>query len=334
MARFAYRRGLHDLGGGCFAFLQPDGSWGWSNAGLVTGGDVSLLIDTLFDVPKTREMLAAMRDASPAAQEINALVNTHANGDHCYGNAAAAARELIASEDTAAEMRELPPRKMRAFMRLARVLSALPGPLGRVPLGTGASLGQLGRYFLDCFGDFEFGGDDLPAPTCVFRGELHWRVGDTMVALYQVGPAHTRGDAIVHVPSARVVFTGDILFHRGHPILWEGPVDNWIDACDRIVALDPEVVVPGHGPITDVGAVVALKRYLETLRDEVRQRFAAGMEVMEAARDIRLDDYADWGDPERMAINVDTIYRELRGGGRVTPPIVHFARMAALAGPR
>ena len=43
-----YSKGLEDLGSGLFAWLQPDGSWGYSNAGLVTDGDQSLLVDTLY----------------------------------------------------------------------------------------------------------------------------------------------------------------------------------------------------------------------------------------------------------------------------------------------
>ena len=68
---WSYTRGLHDIGGDCYAYLQPDGSWGWSNAGLITDGDASLLVDTLFDLRLTGEMLAAMRDACPAASEID-----------------------------------------------------------------------------------------------------------------------------------------------------------------------------------------------------------------------------------------------------------------------
>jgi hypothetical protein len=63
----SYTRGLHDLGTGCFAWLQPDGSWGWSNAGLVVDGEATLLVDTLFDLPLTAEMLAAMRAVVPSA---------------------------------------------------------------------------------------------------------------------------------------------------------------------------------------------------------------------------------------------------------------------------
>ncbi|NDC57001.1 MAG: flagellar type III secretion system protein FlhB [Alphaproteobacteria bacterium] len=56
-AGFGYRRGLADLGNGSFAWMQPDGSWGWSNAGLISDGDQSLLVDTLFDLKLTRDML-------------------------------------------------------------------------------------------------------------------------------------------------------------------------------------------------------------------------------------------------------------------------------------
>ncbi len=87
-----YTKGLHDLGNGLWAYLQPDGGWGWSNAGLIVDGDRSLLVDTLFDLKLTREMLDAMRRAVPAAQSIETLVNTHANGDHCFGNQLVAER--------------------------------------------------------------------------------------------------------------------------------------------------------------------------------------------------------------------------------------------------
>ena len=80
-----YSKGLHELGDNCFAYLQPDGGWGWSNAGLVVGDGQSLLVDTLFDTKLTAAMLDTMATHTVAAP-IDSLVNTHANGDHCYGN--------------------------------------------------------------------------------------------------------------------------------------------------------------------------------------------------------------------------------------------------------
>ena len=103
-----YERGLHLVGSGVFAYLQPDGGWGWSNAGLVLGRDDALLVDTLFDLRLTREMLLAMH-GQLAGRPISTVVNTHANGDHCFGNELIPDAEMIASRAAAAEMPEAPP---------------------------------------------------------------------------------------------------------------------------------------------------------------------------------------------------------------------------------
>jgi len=80
-----FTKGLHELGDGLWAYLQPSGSWCLSNAGLIAGDGTSLLVDTLMDLRLTREMLDAMAPIT-RTRPIDTLVNTHANGDHCYGN--------------------------------------------------------------------------------------------------------------------------------------------------------------------------------------------------------------------------------------------------------
>ena len=310
--RFAYTRGLHDLGSGCFAWLQPDGSWGWSNAGLVTDGDASLLVDTLFDLRLTGEMLATMRDAVPAAARIATLVNTHANGDHCYGNELVPDAEIVATRACAEEMAHESPAVLAEFQR-------------RAP-----DLGELGAYVLHCFGAFRFEGIQPRLPTRTFEGGLDLRVGDKRVELIQVGPAHTRGDCLAFVPADRTVFTGDILFIDGTPIVWAGPIQNWIDACERILALDVETIVPGHGPITTKRGVCAVRDYLVYIRGEARQRFDAGLSARDAAFDIALGDYDSWGDAERIAVNVATLYREFADDPKPANVVELFASMAEL----
>src|SRR5689334_19110153 len=109
----SYRRGLHELGNDLYAYLQPDGSWGWSNAGLIVSGagagDQALLVDTLFDLALTQRMLDEMRRATAAAERIGVVVNTHANGDHCWGNQLVPGARIVASRAGAAEMTEVPP---------------------------------------------------------------------------------------------------------------------------------------------------------------------------------------------------------------------------------
>jgi cyclase len=307
-----YAKGLHDLGDGCYAWLQPDGSWGWSNAGLVVDGDQSLLVDTLFDLPLTREMLAAMRDATRAAARIDTLVNTHANGDHCFGNELVEGAAIVASRACADEMEALPPSALAALIENAD------------------SLGEAGAFFREIFGGFEFDGITLTPPTETFEGRATRQVGDKQVTLIEVGPAHTRGDVLVHVPADGVVFTGDILFIEGHPILWEGPIGNWVRACDEILAMQARTIVPGHGPLTDDDGVRALRDYLVTLEAEARRRYDAGLPLREAMRDITLEDYAAWGDAERIAVNVATLYREFGDPAPAPGPLELFAWMAEL----
>jgi glyoxylase-like metal-dependent hydrolase (beta-lactamase superfamily II) len=302
LPRFRYTKGLHEIGRGLYGYLQPDGSWGWSNAGLVVDGDASLLVDTLFDLRLTREMLAAMRAAEPrAAARFGTLVNTHANGDHCYGNSLAVGAEIVASTRAAEEMKHLP-----------------PAVLGGLVKSLAGDESPLGRFVRRAFGPFAFDEvGDVALPTRTFDGALALRVGDRAVELLEVGPAHTRGDVIVHVPDSRVVFTGDILFVEGTPIVWEGPVANWIKACDRILALGADVIVPGHGPITDRRGAQAVRAYLEYVTREARVRFDAGLDAAAAARDIPLGAFSGWSDRERIVVNVDTLYREF---GAASPP--------------
>lgn len=314
LSRFQYTKGLHDLGNGGYAWLQPDGGWGWSNAGLIVDQGESLLVDTLFDVPLTREMLAAMRKAEPkAAAKIKTLVNTHHNGDHCYGNECCEGAEIIAHQLAREAMTHEKPEMLVGFLKAA------------------PQLGDTGAFLTKCFGAFDFQSVTQTLPTTTFEHELTRHVGGKTVNIMHVGPAHSPGDALVYVPADKTVFTGDILFIEGHPIMWEGPVSNWIDACNRIIAMDVETVVPGHGPITDKKGVAAVRDYLTYVRDEAKKRFDAGLGSFEAARDIDMSDYESWGDGERIAVNVATLYKEFSGDKTPNEPAALFGQMAALA---
>jgi glyoxylase-like metal-dependent hydrolase (beta-lactamase superfamily II) len=271
-------------------------------------------VDTLFDLQLTDQMLRRMRAAEPRARNIGTLVNTHANGDHCHGNELVSGARIIASSASAAEMNELPPEALAAIMEAA------------------GDLGPAGAYLQHCFGEFRFDGIRHTPPTETFDGEMSLQVGDKPIQLVEVGPAHTRGDVLVFSPTDRTVFTGDILFIEGTPIMWQGPVGNWIKACRLIEGMDVDHIVPGHGPMTDKAGVARVRSYLEYVRHQARSRFDAGMDAFEAARDIELREYSAWSEPERIAVNVDSLYREFAGEQVATDIVELFRRMADLAG--
>ncbi|NNC72291.1 MAG: MBL fold metallo-hydrolase [Sphingomonadaceae bacterium] len=312
-AAWTFEHGLHDLGNGAWAWLQPDGGWGWSNAGLIVDGDQSLLVDTLFDARLTRDMLAAMHDATGlGAEDIGTLVNTHANGDHTHGNGLCTHAEIIASKASAREMETVSAETLKGLVEAA------------------PDMGETGAYFTSIFDMFDFGDVAERMPTRTFTGEMAVQVGDKRVELIEVGPAHTAGDVLVHVPGDRIVYTGDILFIDGTPIMWAGPVSNWIAACDRILAMDVEAIVPGHGPITDKAGVRKVQDYLRYIDGEARKRFNAGLSARDAAHDIALGDYGSWLDAERIAVNVDTLYREYSGDTSAPDIRMLFGLMAEL----
>jgi glyoxylase-like metal-dependent hydrolase (beta-lactamase superfamily II) len=309
--RTTYDHGLREVAEGLFAYLQPNGQWGFSNAGLVTAEDRSLLVDTLFDLKLTRRMLDEMAPHT-SKRPISTVVNTHANGDHCWGNQLVSQAEIIASRKCAEEMREVDPAMFAGFIRME-------------------GLGQLGDYLKRIFGAFDFDGITVTPPTKTFEKELEIEIGTRIVELIEVGPAHTAGDVIVWLPRERVLFTGDILFIEGTPIVWAGPIENWIRACDRILALDASVIVPGHGPLTDAAGVRAVREYLRYVSDEATKRFEAGMSVGDAVRDIALGAFSGWRDKERLAVNVNSRYRELAPSGAIKSVPELFAEMAKLA---
>lgn len=302
-----------ELGNGCFAYLQRDGGWGWSNAGLVVGDGASLLVDTLFDLTLTAAMLETMA-AVTRTHPISTVVNTHANGDHCYGNQLVGAAEIVASSAAAAEMGEVPPAMLAALNR---------------------DEGEIGALFRRFFGEFDFEGIELRLPDRVFDGRLEIDVAGRRIELIEVGPAHTRGDVIAYVPDAATVFTGDILFIGGAPIVWAGPVSNWVAACDLILDLDVTTVVPGHGPVTDTSGVLEVREYLSTIEVAATGCQQAGIDVFEAARQIAADlrateRFGGLGEFGRIAVNVDAVYRQLDPDHQGADVIEQFRRMAAI----
>ena len=310
-----YERGAHEVGDGLWAYLQPDGGWGWSNAGLVTDGDASLLVDTLFDLDLTRQMLDDLRAVSPAAASIGTVVNTHANGDHCYGNQLVTGADIVASSTSAREMDEVPPAMLAGLLRGAD------------------GLGAAGAYLRDIFGAFTFDGIEPTPPTTTFDGSLDLTVGDRLVRLLELGPAHTGGDVVAHVPGDGVLFTGDLVFHGGHPIVWAGPVAHWIEACDRMLALEPVTVVPGHGPLSDLSCIEAQRGYFEWLVSEGIPRLRGGMTPLDAARDMAGGPYAGWGEGERLVVNLTALARDL-GLSPADDVLTLFGGMAELAASR
>ncbi|MCV7102593.1 fumarylacetoacetate hydrolase family protein [Mycobacterium palustre] len=292
-AKVPYTRGLHEVADRVWAWTLPDGGYGWSNAGLIAGEGAALLVDTLFDLALTREMLAALRPITDGAPITDALI-THSNGDHTHGNQLLdASVRIIAARGTADEIAHGMAPEMLAMVQTANL-----GPVAT-------------PYARDRFGPFDFSGITLRNADQTFDRELTIEVGGRRVDLLNLGPAHTAADSVVHVPDAGVLFGGDLLFIGCTPIVWAGPIANWVAACDAMIALDAPTVVPGHGPVTDPDGIRAVRGYLTHVAEQAEAAYRRGLSWSEAADTIDLGEYAAWLDAERVVVNVYQRYREL-----------------------
>jgi glyoxylase-like metal-dependent hydrolase (beta-lactamase superfamily II) len=343
--RARYAGGVQEVAPDTYAWIQPNGGWGESNAGIVAGADAAALIDTLWDIRLTGQMLAAIDER--IAVPIETVVNTHSDGDHVWGNQLLAGAEFVATAAAARVIREETPEQIARFKALAgllRRLAPLPLPvLGRMKLPLLPSLpaGSLGDYVGAMLEPYDFSGIFVTPPGREFDGELALTVGGRELRLIEVGPAHTPGDLIVHVPDVRVCFAADVLFVGVAPVMWAGPTANWIAALERILALAPDVVVPGHGPVSGRAEVELLRDHLEWLDAAARPLLAAGRSVPDTARELlgsreyREAPWARWDAPERIVITLATIDRHRRGGAAggvgARERVTLFAQVAALA---
>ncbi|MFC8130120.1 MBL fold metallo-hydrolase [Streptomyces sp. NPDC057302] len=285
------------------------GSWGYANCLWIISGDDAALIDTPYDGPLTEAMIRAARPVL-GTRQVTTVVNTHANGDHSWGNHMFPGAAVISTHCGSEHLEHEPtPQEMHRLLHE----SAPDGPLG--------------WYFRRYFGAFDFLSARVPAPTVTFSGHHAFTVGGTDVELIEVGPAHHAGDLIVRVGD--VVCAGDVYFPDDHPPHWSGPIQNVINANETILDLSPRVIVPGHGRLKGPHDLSEHIDYLRTAQREIRLRFESGLTVREAMDDIfRRDFYPQLRLPERLMIVIAVEYSHLQGGS-ASHSIMELAHGAA-----
>lgn len=228
----------------------------FANALLVVGAEGALVVDTHASPSAARALIGHVRALT--SLPVTHVVNTHWHGDHVYGNAAYRAAfpgvRIIAHASTAEDMAtqgaqmlrdelaELPP----SIADRERWLATGRGPDGqalsaedraRVARSLRLRQGQLA----------ELRTLESALPDVLVEDSLAVQLGGREVRLYHAGPAHTRGDLLVWLPSERIVGVGDLI-EQGVPYAGHAYPAGWVRALERITALGPAVLVPGHGP--------------------------------------------------------------------------------------
>jgi glyoxylase-like metal-dependent hydrolase (beta-lactamase superfamily II) len=233
------------------------------------------------------------------------VINTHEDGDHVWGNQLFEGAEIIAHRTVPERMRQVAnPKETQQLLKGPDRLLTRPMPEATHP-GALAIARQLRQ-------DYDFDGINLALPTTVFDERLVLDLDGTEAQLIYVGPCHQVGDTIVHVPKERVVFAGDVVFRECTPMGWTGTYEKWLKTLDLIIGLDPDVIVPGHGPLCGIEGAMEMQGYLEYVRDESQRFFGQGLSALEASKRIDLGPYGAWRGSARVYLNVERAYREFR----------------------
>jgi len=300
---------LQQVSDSCFAVLNEKNRLCDANSGLINRGG-GVVVDTQADLYHARRMIELFGRVWRGMPKR--VINTHEDGDHVWGNQIFRGAEIIAHRTLPDAMRRAAdPRAPRKLLHgLARLLPRLL--LGARHPGALALAIQLQQ-------DFDFDGIELVVPTTLFDERHVLDLEGTEVDLIYVGPCHQVGDTIVHVPHERVVFAGDVIFRQCTPVGWSGTYEKWLKTLDLIIWLDPDVIVPGHGPVCGIEGAMEMKAYLEYVREESAHCFGRGLTALEASKRIDLGPYGGWRSPARLYVNVERAYREFRNESSDVP---------------
>ncbi|WP_019819652.1 MBL fold metallo-hydrolase [Saccharomonospora saliphila] len=267
---------LVPLSSGVYAYVQPDGGWCLNNAGVVVGAHGVVLVDTAASERRARRLrdtVAATTDAP-----VRTVVNTHFHGDHTFGNCVFADRaEIVAHERARVEMQRA----------------------------------GLGMQML--WPEVDWGEITLALPTVTYTESMRLHTAETEVELFHPGPAHTTNDTVVWLPAHSVLFAGDVLMNGATPFCLMGSVTGSLRTIDRLRALKPRTVVPGHGPVGGPEILDANESYLLWLRELAAEGVRAGRTPMETARAAVPHRFGDLLDSERLVANLHRAYAEVLG---------------------
>ncbi len=249
---------LRQLAPNVYVYQQQGGTGllnaGISNAGLFVGDDSLVAFDALGFPIQTKSFIAAAKKVGggkPFAQ----LINSHHHGDHVAGNQFFVPAQILSHPYCRQE-----------------VVKAVPTTPPSWPKQEGLADGTEVRK--------------LVPPSVTFEDHLTYYVGGNVVEFHFAGPAHTWGDIMAYLPQHKILFAADLAFFHLVPYAHNGHITKWLEAVDKIMKMDVDVIVPGHGPVGGKKELTDMAEYFRVLKAEAKKRYDAGMSAGKAAADI------------------------------------------------
>jgi glyoxylase-like metal-dependent hydrolase (beta-lactamase superfamily II) len=269
-------------------YVVPDGRVPLvPNVGIALGADRLLVVDTAMG-PANGARIRAFADDLAGGRELT-LTITHFHPEHGFGAQAFRDAEIVYNRSQLDELHE-----------------------------KGTSYLELFRTFGEPVAE-QLAGVEFVEPDEAYETDVHLLdLGGKSVELRTWGLAHTRGDQTVWLPGERVLFTGDLVEERCFAIFPYFPPDDvdvdgekWIAVLRELEALEPSIVVPGHGEVGDASVIATAREYITQLRDETWALASAGVGVDDAAEQLDASmqaRHSDWAQPEWIGFGARHFY--------------------------
>ncbi|HET9110689.1 MAG TPA: MBL fold metallo-hydrolase, partial [Ktedonobacterales bacterium] len=284
---------LERLGKGVYFAVATPGTGAMGNAGIVDLGGDTLIFDTMLTAQAARDLRAAAQRLTGRAPRY--VVNSHFHGDHTMGNAALDHATIIATTATA----PLIAQENGSLLRTLRERGAELDAEARAEAAAATDpavrrdIEQQSDDFLALAG--EASETQVRAPNITFDSRLTIHGARRHAQLMTWGGGHTVSDAVLYLPTERILFAGDLIFYRCHASINSGDPAEWLRILGEMERLEIDTLAPGHGDVTSRVAIAEQRGYLDALLALALQAVEAGKTADEAAAAPVPEAYRDFG---------------------------------------
>lgn len=289
---------------GVYAAIRKEPPGLMSNANsvfIITERDV-IVIDTALTPSAARELVAALRKLTD--KPVKYVINTHGHEDHVIGNRvfsdAYPQAQFVAHINTREYLSTTAPPRIEMAKsgmpdiiktmseRLEKNVSFFGGPMSDEERATYTSDIKIAESYLA-----ESTNVNVPLPTVTVLERLTLREGSRTIELMYLGRGHTSGDLVIYLPAERILIAGDLA-------AWPVPkVDyqlsrpkEWSATLEKMLALKPSVIIPGHGPVLrDDSHLRLISRLFTYISRKAEAAVADGKSVEQLRESIDLDEF-------------------------------------------
>ncbi|MGB8955739.1 MAG: MBL fold metallo-hydrolase [Tumebacillaceae bacterium] len=277
---------LQPLANGVYAALAFPGTGAFANAGFVDLGDGVVVFDTFATPDAGAELKQTAEEVT--GKKVPHVVNSHEHFAHIHGNHAFPDAVIISTART----REIMAERRPAFVEYAK---AHPEFFDNLQAEIDQQHDPLKRRELESvYAEFlavnkALNHIEIKLPTVTFDDHLTLHGSQRSVELFCYGGGHTPSDAILYIPDAKVILAADLL-HVGYHVPFVYP-EEFVDNLEKVLLLDADTYVPGHGHVGTRADVLATQAYIRHLLERVETFTGDPAEV------IIPEPYAEWEAP-------------------------------------